>query len=81
MVRGALLAAGFYTGMGAGTGPKENTTAAFTSPEIVNQDIELLGKEWLERFERSSSKFDNTIPEKEKEKLTKLILNHPQFRN
>ena len=47
MVRGALLAAGFYTGSGAGTGPKTETTAAFTSPEAVNSGIKLLGEDWL----------------------------------
>lgn len=81
MVRSALLAAGFYTGMGAGTGPKKETTAAFTTSEIVNPEIELLGPEWLERFGRSTSKFDASIPENTKEELKELIFNHPQFKN
>ena len=57
MVRGALIAAGFYTGNGAGTGPKEDTTAAFTSPDIKNSGIKLLDNNWLNRFNRSSAKF------------------------
>jgi len=79
MVRGALLAAGFYTGRGAGTGPKADTTAAFTSLEIKNDEIKLLGAEWLDRFHRSSSKFRDEIPDDEKDQIANLILNHPQF--
>lgn len=81
MVRGSLLAAGFYTGSGAGTGPKPETTAAFTSPEIKNSKIRLLGREWLERFQRSSSKFAENTPDEKKSELERLILNHPQFKN
>ncbi len=79
MVRGSLLAAGFYTGSGKGTGPKNDTTAAFTSLEIKNSDIKLLGTEWLERFKRSSAKFDEYISKDEQDRIEKLILNHPQF--
>ncbi len=79
MVRGALLAAGFYTGSGVGTGPKSETTAAFTSMAVKNSDIKLLGNEWLQRFQRSSSKFGNENSDIEKAEIEKLILNHPQF--
>jgi len=79
MVRGALLAAGFYTGSGKGTGPKNDTTAAFTSLAIKNSDIKLLGTEWLERFKRSSAKFGENIPKNEQDQIERLILNHPQF--
>jgi len=80
MVRGALLAAGFYTGIGIGTGPKSGTTAAFTSPEIKNRNIDLLGAEWLGRFHRSSSKFSSVNPETENAEIEKLVINHPQFK-
>ncbi|HNX23441.1 MAG TPA: tRNA guanosine(34) transglycosylase Tgt [Spirochaetota bacterium] len=79
MVRGALLAAGFYTGTGAGTGPKAATTAAFTSLEAVNSDVMLLGSDWLRRFHLSSSKFGSEHSEEEKALIEKLIINHPQF--
>lgn len=81
MARGALIAAGFYTGMGAGTGPKADTTAAFTTPEIRNSDIELLGSGWLERFKRSCSKFSAHTSENERGEIERLILDHPQFKN
>jgi len=80
-VRAALLAAGFYTGTGAGTGPKSDTTAAFTTLEIKNPEITLLGIEWLQRFHRSSAKFSDRSSEKEKSEIENLILNHPQFNN
>ncbi|MBF0353048.1 MAG: tRNA guanosine(34) transglycosylase Tgt [SAR324 cluster bacterium] len=78
-VRGALLAAGFYTGSGAGTGPKSETTAAFTSMAIKNSAIKLLGTEWLQRFHRSSSKFATENSDIENAEIEKRILNHPQF--
>ena len=81
MVRGALIAAGFYTGEGAGTGPRTDTTAAFTSLEVKNRNIELLGAEWLERFKRSSSKFSPHASEDEGKKIEAIIFNHPQFNN
>ncbi len=81
MVRGALLAAGFYTGLGAGTGPKTDTTAAFTSIEIKNREIELLGAEWLDRFKRSCSRFSPDASEDERVEIERLIFNHPQFNN
>jgi len=79
MVRGALIAAGFYTGSGAGTGPKSETTAAFTSLDVKNPAIKLLGKDWLLRFSRSSSKFGVENSDIAKEEIEKLIVNHPQF--
>lgn len=80
MVRGSLLAAGFYTGYGAATGPKEDTTAAFTAPEIKNSDINLLGAEWIQRFHNSSSKFAAGISEDKKTEIERKILSHPQFK-
>lgn len=80
-VRAALIAAGFYTGSGTGTGPRNDTTAAFTTPCIKNSSVMLLGSEWLSRFKKSSSKFSTTISEEEKLLIEELILNHPQFQN
>jgi queuine tRNA-ribosyltransferase len=79
MVRGALLAAGFFVGAGAATGPRTDTTAAFTSPEAINPEIGLLGEKWLERFRRSEAPFSEGLSEDERAVLKSLILNHPQF--
>lgn len=79
-VRSALIAAGFYTGRGAGSGPKTDTTAAFTAPGIINPEVKLLGIQWLERFYRSSSKFTDDITDEMKPEIEKLIISHPQFK-
>lgn len=79
VVRGALLAAGFYTGVGNSTGAKPETTAAFTSREAVNDGIRLLGAEWLERFQRSSAKFIDGTSDKVKSEIERRIFAHPQF--
>ncbi len=80
-VRGALLAAGFYVGRGAGTGPKSETTAAFSMPEACPPWIELLDREWLGRFERSSSKHGADCSDDEKSEIERRVLEHPQFDN
>ena len=78
-VRGALLAAGFYVGRGRGTGPKSETTVAFTSLEGETGDINLLGRDWLEKFGRSSARFSDDCSCEEKNLIEKLVITHPQF--
>ncbi|HOP64036.1 MAG TPA: tRNA guanosine(34) transglycosylase Tgt [Spirochaetota bacterium] len=78
-VRSALLAAGFYVGIGAGTGPKSETTAAFSGMGCCPPWIELLGMEWLERFGRSCSKFSIECSDAEKLEIERKVLEHPQF--
>ncbi len=80
-VRSSLLAAGFYVGRGAGTGPKSETTAAFSCPECCPEWIELLDGEWLGRFERSSSKYSRNCSEDEQSEIERKVLEHPQFNN
>lgn len=80
MVRSSLLAAGFYVGRGAGTGPKSETTAAFSTRESCPARIELLDREWLGRFERSSSKSGPECSEDERIEIERRVLEHPQFR-
>ncbi len=81
MVRGALLAAGFYTGAGAGTGPKSETTAAFSSPHLKHDEIKLLGEEWLRKFGRSTSKFSGENSREKNLMIKQMIRSHPQFKN
>ncbi len=54
-VRATLMAAGYRVGEGQGSGPKGTTTLAWTK----NFNLKLfipLGKDWLERWERSDAK-------------------------
>ncbi len=75
-VRVSLLTAGFYVGSGRPTGPKHETTIAFTEPA----ERTLLGPEFLDRWRRSSARWPvGTRPEDEAE-IEALLLDHPQWR-
>lgn len=54
--RGALLAAGFFVGRGPATGPKSETTIAFTHAEDAAPG-QLLDGSWLARWEASSARW------------------------
>ena len=76
-VRSTLLAAGFHVSAGVGTGPKAETTRAFTRHPGV--DIELLGDKWLERWKRSTARTPAGLTETSQAELEARILAHPQF--
>jgi queuine tRNA-ribosyltransferase len=81
-VRVALLAAGFFVAQGIGTGPKSETTIAFTSATGAKDhplSPRLLGHSWLTRWRRSDAKFPATVRHQERPVLEKLIETHPQF--
>ncbi len=81
-VRVALLSAGFFVAEGVGTGPKAGTTAAFSRAEGAAKHPSpprLLTRDWLSRWNRSSSKFPAGLPEEEKAAFAHRIENHPQF--
>jgi queuine tRNA-ribosyltransferase len=55
-VRSALLAAGFFVAKGRATGPKLETTVALSPMAAALQHgYELLGANWLEKWERSDA--------------------------
>ena len=81
-VRGALLAAGFFVAQGMGTGPKPETTIAFTSMSGLKDhplSPRLLSQSWLERWRRSGAKFPATVSDEDKPHFERLIESHPQF--
>ena len=80
-VRSALLAAGFYVAKGAATGPKAETTIAMTrDARHADHPHELLGQDWLERWNRSDAKTPFGVKEDSaKELWLKRIIAHPQF--
>jgi queuine tRNA-ribosyltransferase len=78
-IRSALLAAGFSVCYGVGTGPKTETTLAFTSLETAKKKARILGAEWLAKWERSTAKTGNDISEEEKALICDKVRNHPQF--
>ena len=81
-VRAALLSAGFFVGEGVGTGPKADTTIAFSRAESAQTFLRsphLLGLEWLARWRRSSSKFPASLSPEARTRFENRIENHPQF--
>ncbi|MBP6508069.1 MAG: tRNA guanosine(34) transglycosylase Tgt [Opitutaceae bacterium] len=81
-VRVALLTAGFYVAAGVGTGPKSDTTLAFTRADGASSHPgkpALLGRDWLARWRRSQSKFPAGLPEAEKPAFEERIEAHAQF--
>ena len=81
-VRVALLSAGFHVAGGVGTGPKAETTIAFTRAGGADghpRAPRLLGEKWLARWRRSSSKVPALVPPEARAQFEKRIEDHPQF--
>jgi len=81
-VRVALLSAGFWVAQGVGTGPKSETTIAFSRAEGAARHSlapRLLDQKWLARWRRSSAKFPVTIAPAEQAQFAHLIEGHRQF--
>ena len=82
VVRAALLAAGFFVAQGVGTGPKSDTTIAFTKAKGVRDhplSPRLLGADWLTRWRRSDAKFPTVLSNEARAHFEKLIETHHQF--
>jgi queuine tRNA-ribosyltransferase len=83
-IRAALLAAGFHVAKGQGTVDKLDTTIALT-PEAIRPLLprthELLGAEWLARWNRSSAKFPADLPADQQPAFEQTIRTHSQFQN
>ena len=83
-VRVALLSAGFFVAQGIGTGPKIETTLAFSQAQSVTRHPlapQLLDHKWLARWRRSDAKFPATILPDQRAAFATLIENHRQFFN
>jgi queuine tRNA-ribosyltransferase len=81
-VRVALLTSGFSVAEGVGTGPKADTTLAFTQLSAARAhpaSPRLLGAEWLARWHRSGSKFPEGMPLEQRAPFEARLLQHPQF--
>ncbi len=82
--RAALLAAGFYVAKGRPAGEKEETTIALT-PEALRASppgrCELLGGEWLAKWQRSGARFPAATETHQHSWLEEVIREHPQFQD
>lgn len=73
LIRGRMLAAGWFVAKGAGTGPKTETTIAASRPGMKR---EWLNREWLAKWNRSGARTPEVAAE-----LDARIVAHPQFAN
>ena len=81
--RVAMLAAGFHVARGRCSGEKEETTIAFTPEALAGgypSRHELLGKEWLAKWQRSAARFPLGLSEPERIPFADRIQGHPQFK-
>jgi len=81
-VRSSLLRAGFFVAAGVGTGPKSETTVAFTHADGASLHPlapGLLGKTWLGRWSRSHARYPEALPEADRPAYDASIRGHPQF--
>ena len=80
MLRVTLLLAGFFVGVGHGTGEKEETTIAANTIELL---AEPLDRRWLERARRSTSAEPMWEPVYRQAPLSagtwEKLQRHPQF--
>jgi len=78
-VRASFLAAGFHVAQGQATGFKGQTTVALTEGALPWRRDTLLGKEWLERWERSDARFPLSLSGENETDLLEKVRLHPQF--
>lgn len=75
-IRSAMLAAGFHVARGVASGPKPETTIALTQPAAPHV---LLGRDWLDKRQRSAAKFPADVPHEQHPALDQAIHGHVQF--
>lgn len=79
-IRAGLLAAGFFVGKGAATGPKSETTYAMTEHARHHRsDVVLLDEQWLLKWSRSDAKHPFGVATTDHD-VMESISNHLQFR-
>jgi len=79
-IRATLLAAGFHVAKGRSTGEKLETTIALTPGACgAGCSHEILGADWLEKWQRSGAKFPAGIDAAGQPDFEQAILAHPQF--
>jgi queuine tRNA-ribosyltransferase len=74
-----LLAAGFYVARGCPTGVKLETTVALTPSQAAVSTRNLLGVEWLRRWEKSHARYPESLSVASRHDFDLIITQHPQF--
>jgi len=78
-VRATLLAAGFYVAKGRGVADRAETTVALAA-KTPEMEHELLGADWLTKWNRSEAKFPAWVQPNEQSAFEAAIQGHPQFK-
>jgi len=78
-IRAALIASGFYTAPGYGSGPKEATTVASNLSFAQGSGFIPFGRTWLAHWERSQAPFPGELQDSEKQAFKDALYAHPQF--
>ncbi len=78
-VRAAMLAAGFHVAKGRATGPKAETTIGLSPLAAMHHGHELLGAEWLSRWQRSDAQVP--LGASGDDAWRTAVVEHPQFRD
>jgi hypothetical protein len=81
--RVAMLGAGFLVATGRATDDKPESTIAFTPSARDHGQArrhDLLGADWLVRWERSGARYPSDLPEADRGAFESTILRHEQFR-
>ena len=81
--RVAMLGAGFLVATGRATDDKPESTIAFTPSAFEHGKArrhDLLGADWLVRWERSGARYPSDLPEADRGAFEGTILRHEQFR-
>lgn len=77
--RSAMLAAGFFVAKGRATGPKQETTIGLSPLAAATTSHELLGADWLARWERSDAQAPLGVSDGD-QTWRAAVREHPQFR-
>jgi queuine tRNA-ribosyltransferase len=77
-VRATLLASGFYVAKGRGIADRAETTVAFAT-EAPDMGHELLGSDWLTKWNRSEAKVPAWVQPNDRSAFEAAIRGHPQF--
>ena len=80
LIRSTLLSEGFFVATGRGSGPKAETTVAYTQWNADADAQHWLGQEWLSRWQKSQAQFPENMPAEARTHFEKKILEHPQFK-
>jgi queuine tRNA-ribosyltransferase len=81
--RVAMLGAGFLVAIGRATDDKPESTIAFTPRAFDHGKArrhDLLGADWLARWERSGARYPSDLPEADRGAFEEAIQRHEQFR-